>query len=213
MYLIEFIVAFIITISVHEIGHMIAAILSKIEVRSVALGFGKTLLKVRIKGIDFKLNLFPLGGYTELIGEEKDTPDGFLSKKYWIQWIVALSGVFMNVCLACVCYLIHYGSITTGIIIDCQTIVAIFTKDYSTMWIMTEYIVSSRFLFLLSLMNILTLANMLPILPLDGGLMWVSCLKKLFPKNYVAIKKTLSKYGLIFLIIAQIILILYLYIY
>jgi len=59
-----------IVIIVHEYGHLLAARLSGIEVEAFAVGWGKTLKQFTHKNTQYKLNLFPVGGYCKLKGEE-----------------------------------------------------------------------------------------------------------------------------------------------
>lgn len=53
----------------HEVGHLVVAILCGVKVESFSLGFGPALLHKTFRGIDWRLSLFPLGGYCGLKGE------------------------------------------------------------------------------------------------------------------------------------------------
>jgi RIP metalloprotease RseP len=48
---------------VHEFGHFVAARLMKIRVDVFSFGFGKRLFGKKIGDTDFRVSLFPLGGY------------------------------------------------------------------------------------------------------------------------------------------------------
>ena len=50
-------------IFVHELGHFIAAKVSGIPIARFSIGFGPVLLSRRLKGTEYCLSLFPLGGY------------------------------------------------------------------------------------------------------------------------------------------------------
>lgn len=61
-------IAFLITI--HELGHFIAARLSSITVESFALGWGKAIAHWKRKDTEYRINIFPLGGYCKLKGSD-----------------------------------------------------------------------------------------------------------------------------------------------
>ncbi len=55
-------------IFVHELGHLIAAMRSNMEVESFGIGFGKPILSFIYKGIRFNLCWIPFGGYVKIVG-------------------------------------------------------------------------------------------------------------------------------------------------
>jgi regulator of sigma E protease len=57
-------------IFIHEAGHFAAARLAGIEVESFALGWGRKLVSYRGKTTEYRLNIFPIGGYCRMKGEE-----------------------------------------------------------------------------------------------------------------------------------------------
>lgn len=59
-----------IVIFIHELGHLIVAVLTGIKVEAFAIGWGRTLF-VKVKwGIAWRLNVLPIGGYCQMRGEE-----------------------------------------------------------------------------------------------------------------------------------------------
>ncbi len=50
-------------ILIHELGHLTAARLAKIPVQTFSVGFGPRLAGFTRKGVEYRLSLFPLGGY------------------------------------------------------------------------------------------------------------------------------------------------------
>lgn len=54
----------------HEFGHFLAAKLFGVKVESFSIGFGPVLLHRTIRGTDYRLSLFPLGGYCGMKGEK-----------------------------------------------------------------------------------------------------------------------------------------------
>jgi regulator of sigma E protease len=60
-----------IVVFVHELGHFIAARLVGIEVEAFSIGWGKPILKKKIGAVEYRLGLFPLGGYCKMKGENE----------------------------------------------------------------------------------------------------------------------------------------------
>jgi regulator of sigma E protease len=94
-----------IIVLVHEFGHYVAARLMKIRVEVFSFGFGKRLLGKKIGETDFRLSLFPLGGYVRMAGEEEfdpehPKPDEFMAKNRAQKIFTLLLGPVMNVVLA-----------------------------------------------------------------------------------------------------------------
>jgi regulator of sigma E protease len=57
-------------VGIHELGHFLMAKLSGVWVQEFAWGFGPTIFRRRIGDTLYKINLFPLGGYVRLYGEQ-----------------------------------------------------------------------------------------------------------------------------------------------
>ena len=54
-------------IFVHEVGHLVAARLIGVRVRTISIGFGGGLYSYQDRtGTLWKLSIFPLGGYVQL---------------------------------------------------------------------------------------------------------------------------------------------------
>ncbi len=54
-------------IFVHEVGHLVAARLIGVRVRTISIGFGGSLYSYQDRtGTLWKLSIFPLGGYVQL---------------------------------------------------------------------------------------------------------------------------------------------------
>ena len=102
---------------IHEAGHFIAARLSGINVEAFSIGWGKVLFARRWKGTEYRISLFPLGGYCKMQGEqalvqawenharevECDKGDMYAAS-FWKRIIVSLSGPFMNLVFACLIF-------------------------------------------------------------------------------------------------------------
>ena len=59
-----------IVVTVHEFGHFIAARLAGIEVEAFSLGWGKPIFRHKFKVTEFRISIFPIGGYCKMKGEE-----------------------------------------------------------------------------------------------------------------------------------------------
>ena len=106
------VIALAILITVHEMGHLIAARLNGVVVEKFSLGFGPKLVSFNKWNINFRISLIPLGGYVKMKGEnpdeESDDPDSFRAKKWWQRAIIAFSGPFANFLLALLIFIISF---------------------------------------------------------------------------------------------------------
>ena len=102
-----FFVIIIILVTVHELGHFIAAKRAGIRVEEFGIGFpprAKTLFKKG--GTIYSLNWLPFGGFVKIYGEnpedvtDGDKKDALVSKPKLIQAWVLFAGVFFNMLLA-----------------------------------------------------------------------------------------------------------------
>lgn len=106
----------------HEFGHFIAAKIFGVKVESFSIGFGPILLHKTVKGTDYRLSLFPLGGYCGMKGEkdfqkaieqdlneiqgEKDSLYGIHPVK---RALIGFAGPFFNFLFAVIAYSIIAG--------------------------------------------------------------------------------------------------------
>ncbi len=98
-----------VSISIHELGHYLAARLQGVSVPAFSIGFGPPLLRFNWAGTEWRLSLIPLGGYAEIEGMAPDfSPDGkpisphrgFASLPFWGKAFILVGGVMMNLLLA-----------------------------------------------------------------------------------------------------------------
>ena len=106
----------------HEFGHFLAAKLFGVKVESFSVGFGPILIHKKIHGTDYRLSLFPLGGYCGMKGEkdfqnaieaklpqieaEKDSLYGIHPLK---RAIIGFAGPFFNFFFAFIAYSLIAG--------------------------------------------------------------------------------------------------------
>src|SRR5574344_2108522 len=57
-------------IIIHELGHFFAARKCGVTVECFSIGMGPVIVHRQIKGVDWRLSLFPIGGYCGMKGEE-----------------------------------------------------------------------------------------------------------------------------------------------
>src|SRR5207244_4308280 len=102
-------VAFVIVLGflifAHEAGHFFVAKLFRVRVLVFSLGFGKRLFGFRKGATDYRVSLFPLGGYVRMAGDtpeenQPQNPDEFLSKPKWQRFLILLAGPLMNLVIA-----------------------------------------------------------------------------------------------------------------
>jgi len=99
-----------ILVFVHELGHFIAARLSGMKVEEFAFGFPPTLWSRKKKGTKYMINLFPIGGYVKILGEDEknSNPDAFGNKPIRSRIFVIVAGVVMNFILAFVAIMVLF---------------------------------------------------------------------------------------------------------
>jgi len=193
-----------ITIMLHELGHLISALLLGIKVKEFSLGFGKPLIKFKLKGIKFKFSPLLLGGYVKLAGMESKVKNGFMSKPYWKKMVCIMSGLFMNAMILVAVYLFTYGSIIEGLKLDMEILILRF-QGYPIEFHLLHLLSKGRGFTLMQHIGLLQLSiinlgclvsNMLPIPPLDGSYSWILWLEKFMPfKKFVATYKKILAIG------------------
>ncbi len=91
----------------HELGHFIAAKLSRMHVKEFAFGLGPVILGKRWGETLYSVRAVPFGGLNDIAGMEpgeEDVPGGFHTRPRWQRFITIFAGVFMNVVLAMVLF-------------------------------------------------------------------------------------------------------------
>lgn len=103
---------------VHEFGHFFTAKKFGIRVDEFGFGFPPKLFSFKKGETEYSFNLFPLGGFVKIFGENPDEentngPDAsrsFVNKPKWQQAIVLFAGIFSNFLLAWLLFSIGFMS-------------------------------------------------------------------------------------------------------
>ena len=115
-YLLAFIVAVGIIVTVHEFGHFWVAKKLKVKVLRFSVGFGKPLL-TRIAGADkteYVLASIPLGGYVKMLDEregdvsDKDKHRAFNRQSVWKRFAIVFAGPAFNFIFAVFAYWVTF---------------------------------------------------------------------------------------------------------
>lgn len=90
-------------ILVHEMGHMLVAKALDVNVTHFSIGFGPTILRVKIGETEYRLAPIPLGGYVRMLGQDpyEEIPphesDRALSNKpLWARYCILAAGPVAN---------------------------------------------------------------------------------------------------------------------
>lgn len=102
-----------VVVFVHELGHMLAAKAVGIEVEAFSLGWGRKLVGFTWRGTEYRLSIFPVGGYCKMKGErsyadalenESDSipreEGSFFAAAPWRRIVTLLAGPVANIVLA-----------------------------------------------------------------------------------------------------------------
>ena len=116
-----------IVVFIHELGHFLAARLVGIEVEAFSIGWGNPILKKKVGGVEYRLGMFPVGGYCKMKGSsdygtaeykevwenikkgEKLDKSSFLGASPLSRIIVSFAGPFFNLVFAVVLLSIFWG--------------------------------------------------------------------------------------------------------
>lgn len=102
-----FALGIMVSIVLHELGHMKVAQWSGMKVRRFFVGFGPTVWSTDRGGIEYGLKAIPLGGFCDIAGmtaydelSPEDEPRAMWRQAWWKRVAVLLAGPFMNIVLA-----------------------------------------------------------------------------------------------------------------
>jgi regulator of sigma E protease len=112
-----------VVVFVHELGHFLAARLVGIDVEAFSIGWGRPMLAKRIGGVEYRLGMFPIGGYCKMRGENefaeawesnrdgvKPVPGSFFGVHPAARMLVAFAGPFFNLLFAALVFTVVWGT-------------------------------------------------------------------------------------------------------
>ncbi|MFT7507584.1 MAG: regulator of sigma E protease [Acidimicrobiales bacterium] len=119
MTIILFFLVLFILILVHEWGHFIVAKKTGMRVDEFGIGFPPKLFGKKWNGTEYTFNVFPIGGFVRIYGENaqdaaqdksegSNIEDSFTSKSKWAQAAVLIAGVTMNILFAWLLFVIIF---------------------------------------------------------------------------------------------------------
>ncbi|MCA0268813.1 MAG: RIP metalloprotease RseP [Bacteroidetes bacterium] len=105
------VLALMILVFIHELGHFLAALLFKMRVDKFSIGFPPKIVGKTIGETEYVIGATPLGGYVKIAGmvdesldtdglESEPQPWEFRAKPVWQRIIVIVAGVVFNMLLA-----------------------------------------------------------------------------------------------------------------
>ncbi|OGZ58263.1 MAG: hypothetical protein A3B96_03395 [Candidatus Spechtbacteria bacterium RIFCSPHIGHO2_02_FULL_43_15b] len=97
---------------VHEFGHFIVAKKSGAKVEEFGVGFPPRIFGIKIGETVYSVNLFPIGGFVRIYGEEgEDSKNSrsFASKSISVRSLIVASGILMNLALAVILFSVGYA--------------------------------------------------------------------------------------------------------
>jgi regulator of sigma E protease len=107
-------------IFIHELGHFLVAKWCDVHVTAFSIGFGPPIPGCSFQWGEttYKLAMFPLGGYVQMVGQidgdessdgSEDDPRSYRNKNVWQRMAIISAGVIMNVILAVVCFVVVFS--------------------------------------------------------------------------------------------------------
>lgn len=113
-------IGFSVVVFFHELGHFSVAKWAGVRVERFAVGFGPELFGFTRGETRYSFNIFPLGGYVKMLGQEdfevdktgelqaRDDPRSFSNKPVSHRMAVVSAGVVMNLILAAALFMLVY---------------------------------------------------------------------------------------------------------
>ena len=97
MYIFISVLIFGLLITVHEIGHFLAAKFSNVKVTELAIGMGPAIIKRTRGETQYSLRILPIGGYCAMEEDEKSSdPRSITNQSFLRRFIILFAGSAMN---------------------------------------------------------------------------------------------------------------------
>ena len=103
---------------IHELGHFVAAKLLDVKVLRFSIGYGRPLVRVKLRETEYQISIFPIGGYVRILGIEGDTENradagrSFASRPLWQRLVIVFAGPAANLILPVIIYFVFFAGHT-----------------------------------------------------------------------------------------------------
>jgi regulator of sigma E protease len=107
---------------IHELGHFVAAKLLDVKVLRFSIGYGRPLVRIRLRETEYQVGAFPIGGYVRILGVEPTeegatapSPDvgrSFASRPLWQRLVIVFAGPAANLMLPVIIYFLFFAGHT-----------------------------------------------------------------------------------------------------
>ncbi|HEX3764260.1 MAG TPA: site-2 protease family protein, partial [Kofleriaceae bacterium] len=104
---------------IHELGHFVAAKLLDVKVLRFSIGFGRPLIRVKLRETEYQIAAFPCGGYVRILGIEghepaapgkrSDAGRSFASRPLWQRLVIVFAGPAANLVLPVMIYFAFFA--------------------------------------------------------------------------------------------------------
>jgi len=105
---------------IHELGHFVAAKLLDVKVLRFSIGYGRPLVRVKLRETEYQIAVFPIGGYVRILGIEggddtnkADVGRSFASRPLWQRVVIVFAGPAANLVLPVIIYFVFFAGHTT----------------------------------------------------------------------------------------------------
>lgn len=104
-------------VTLHELGHFLAARATGVPVAEFAVGFGPKLISRQSKksGVMFSLRALPFGGYCRFYADDEDdipdNPGAYSRQKIWKRALISVSGPVFNLLVAVLALFILFACV------------------------------------------------------------------------------------------------------
>ena len=106
---------------IHELGHFVAAKLLDVKVQRFSIGYGRPLVRIKLRETEYQICVFPLGGYVRILGVEGPSDEkgnnaeagrSFASRPLWQRLVIVFAGPTANLILPVIIYFVFFAGHT-----------------------------------------------------------------------------------------------------
>ncbi|MDP8258143.1 MAG: RIP metalloprotease RseP [Candidatus Aadella gelida] len=117
------IIVFGVLILIHELGHLVAAKKAGVRVETFSIGFGKRIVGKNVGGTDYRVSLFPFGGYIKMAGDDPSEFSGGtdelgskpVGKRFWVMASGALTNYIFAFILFSIVFMVGIPTLSNEV--------------------------------------------------------------------------------------------------